>query len=121
MRRSASVGHQRAVRAHADACGSLLVPTPGKHQSAPPEPATGRRVLRENRAAQDHQRFPAEPGWSLRPNAGQWNDVRPENLLYYIVEFNAIPEPATPVLVLLAAGLVALNTRRRPTAVRVSS
>ena len=31
--------------------------------------------------------------------AGQWNDVRADNTLYYIVEFNAIPEPATIALV----------------------
>jgi hypothetical protein len=27
--------------------------------------------------------------------ASQWNDVRADNSLYYIVEFNAVPEPAT--------------------------
>jgi hypothetical protein len=35
--------------------------------------------------------------------AGQWNDVRADNSLYYIVEFNAIPEPSTIVLLLIAA------------------
>ena len=27
--------------------------------------------------------------------ASQWNDIRADNSLYYIVEFNAIPEPST--------------------------
>ena len=46
--------------------------------------------------------------------AGQWNDVRADNTLYYIVEFNAIPEPAT--ILLLTGGLVFLTAsafRRR--------
>jgi hypothetical protein len=53
--------------------------------------------------------------------AGQWNDVVATNALYYIVEFDAIPEPATPGLFLLAGGLVSLSTRRRSSAARASS
>ena len=53
--------------------------------------------------------------------AGQWNDVVATNSLYYIVEFDAVPEPATRGLFLLACGFVSLNTRRRSTAARVSS
>lgn len=36
--------------------------------------------------------------------ASQWNDVRADNLLYYVVEFNAVPEPAT--LTLLIVGTI---------------
>jgi hypothetical protein len=47
--------------------------------------------------------------------AGQWNDVRADNTLYYIVEFNAIPEPTTVALLplgfLVLIGLV-FNRRR---------
>lgn len=35
--------------------------------------------------------------------AGQWNDVRADNSLYYIVEFNAVPEPAAIMLLLCAS------------------
>ncbi len=37
-----------------------------------------------------------------RGNASEWNDVRADNSLYYIVEFDAVPEPATIVLISLA-------------------
>jgi hypothetical protein len=39
-----------------------------------------------------------------RGNAGEWNDVRADNSLYYVVEFDAIPEPMSIVLVAMAAG-----------------
>jgi hypothetical protein len=46
-----------------------------------------------------------------RGNAGEWNDVRADNNLYYIVEFNAVPEPSTIVLAALAASLLRLRRR----------
>jgi hypothetical protein len=46
--------------------------------------------------------------------AGQWNDVRADNTLYYIVEFDAIPEPATVALVLVVTACVSFRTRNRP-------
>jgi hypothetical protein len=37
-----------------------------------------------------------------RGNAGEWNDIRADNTLYYVVEFNAVPEPTSIVLASLA-------------------
>jgi hypothetical protein len=46
--------------------------------------------------------------------AGEWNDVRADNTLWYLVEFDAIPEPSSALLVALTAGLwVAAGRRRR--------
>jgi hypothetical protein len=41
-----------------------------------------------------------------RGNAGEWNDVRADNTLYYVVEFNAIPEPSGIVLAGVAGCLL---------------
>ena len=34
--------------------------------------------------------------------AGEWNDVRADNSLWYLVEFDAVPEPASAVVLLIA-------------------
>ncbi len=47
-----------------------------------------------------------------RGTASEWNDVRADNSLYYIVEFDVVPEPATIVLIGLGFFLV-LAWRRR--------
>lgn len=52
-------------------------------------------------------------GWPLG-SAGQWNDVNAANSLYYLVEFNAIPEPGTSALLAFVM-LGALSFRRRVT------
>jgi uncharacterized protein (TIGR03382 family) len=44
--------------------------------------------------------------------AGQWNDVRADNALYYIVEFNAVPEPSAITLGLLGLACSRLFRRR---------
>jgi hypothetical protein len=46
-----------------------------------------------------------------RGNAGEWNDVRADNNLYYIVEFDAVPEPSSFLLVSLASGILLLRRR----------
>jgi len=43
--------------------------------------------------------------------AGQWNDVRADNSLYYVVEFNAVPEPS--VAALFIVGILLGRVRRR--------
>ena len=48
-----------------------------------------------------------------RGNAGEWNDVRADNSLYYVVEFDAVPEPATILLFALGAVLLTLRLLRR--------
>src|SRR5688572_16737334 len=35
--------------------------------------------------------------------AGEWNDVRADNALWYLVEFDAVPEPASAFILTLAA------------------
>jgi hypothetical protein len=45
--------------------------------------------------------------------AGQWNDVRADNTLYYIVEFNAIPEPVSAVLLIFGLANASLVRGRR--------
>ncbi len=45
-------------------------------------------------------------GWPLGA-VGEWNDVGQENTLYYLVEFNAVPEPASFAL-LCFSGLFGL-------------
>ena len=59
-------------------------------------------------------------GWPFG-SAGQWNDVRADNSLYYVVEFNTavVPEPASVALVAVGLGLLAVRSRlrsRRPCA-----
>jgi hypothetical protein len=45
--------------------------------------------------------------------AGQWNDVQASNALYYVVEFNALPEPSCIGLLLMGLlGLAAYRGRR---------
>jgi hypothetical protein len=44
-----------------------------------------------------------------RGNAGEWNDVRADNALYYVVEYNAVPEPAS--VALAAIGVCVLLCR----------
>ncbi len=50
--------------------------------------------------------------------AGQWNDVRADNSLYAIVEFDAVPEPSTIALLLISLALgqlfMPLNRRIHP-------
>src|SRR5437773_2122126 len=48
-------------------------------------------------------------GWPLGV-AGQWNDVNETNTLYYLAEFNAVPEPSVLGCAFL---LLALRRRRR--------
>jgi hypothetical protein len=48
-----------------------------------------------------------------RGRAGEWNDIRADNSLYYVVEFNAVPEASSIVLIAIAA---AAMLRRRQTA-----
>ena len=50
-------------------------------------------------------------GWPFG-DAGMWNDVRPTDSLFYIVEFNAVPEP-TAILLILTLSLCSLTTRPR--------
>jgi hypothetical protein len=49
--------------------------------------------------------------------AGQWNDVRADNTLYYIVEFNVIPEPSTVTLLPLAIACSLVFARRNRCAI----
>jgi hypothetical protein len=51
-------------------------------------------------------------GWPLGP-AGMWNDVQETNALFYMVEFNAVPEPAAGLLPLLGGGVVFMRRRTR--------
>jgi hypothetical protein len=44
--------------------------------------------------------------------ASQWNDIRADNALYYVVEFNAVPEPSTAALLLIGFALVEMKRRR---------
>jgi PEP-CTERM motif-containing protein len=48
-----------------------------------------------------------------RGNAGEWNDVRADNNLYYVVEFDAVPEPSTLVLAGIATCLLFARLSRR--------
>jgi hypothetical protein len=49
-------------------------------------------------------------GWPLGP-AGMWNDVQETNALFYLVEFNAVPEPSS-VGALMLIGMISRRTRR---------
>ena len=44
--------------------------------------------------------------------AGEWNDIRADNNLWYLVEFDAVPEPSAAVLIGLAAGWWGIARRR---------
>ena len=43
-----------------------------------------------------------------RGNAGEWNDIRADNTLYYVVEFYAVPEPTSIGLASLAGCMLLL-------------
>jgi len=45
--------------------------------------------------------------------AGEWNDVRPDDALWSVIEFDAVPEPASMLVVLVGLGVTALRRRRR--------
>ena len=44
--------------------------------------------------------------------AGEWNDVRPDNALWSVVEFDAVPEPSSLVAAFAGFSLTALRRRR---------
>ena len=47
--------------------------------------------------------------------AGEWNDVRADNALWSVIEFDAIPEPSSMLAAFVAFSLTALRRRpRRP-------
>ncbi len=52
-------------------------------------------------------------GWPLGV-AGQWNDVNETNSLYYLIEFNAIPEPSIAGLTLVFLALRGVRKSTRP-------
>jgi hypothetical protein len=47
-----------------------------------------------------------------RGNAGEWNDVRADNTLYYVVEFNAVPEPQSLVLAAVGCFVIGVSVLR---------
>lgn len=47
-------------------------------------------------------------GWPFG-DAGMWNDVRPTDSLFYVVEFNAVPEPASVALLGLTLSILAVR------------
>lgn len=51
-------------------------------------------------------------GWPLG-DAGEWNDVAETNALYYLVEFNAVPEPSTAIIALLTIAACLFSRRGR--------
>ena len=51
-------------------------------------------------------------GWPLGP-VGQWNDVAEGNALFYLVEFNAVPEPSGMAAVIGVSAAAMLRRRRR--------
>ena len=44
--------------------------------------------------------------------AGEWNDVQPTDALWYVVEFDAVPEPVSLFLIPLALALLQRRSRR---------
>ncbi|MGB0344291.1 MAG: lectin-like protein [Coraliomargarita sp.] len=56
--------------------------------------------------------WPSFPPGALG-SAGQWNDIATSNTMPYVVEYNAVPEPAAYALLLGTAGLVFIMVRRR--------
>ena len=51
--------------------------------------------------------------------AGEWNDVRPDNALWSVIEFDAVPEPSSMLVAVVAFGITSLlrgprNTKRIP-------
>ena len=45
--------------------------------------------------------------------AGEWNDVRADNALWSVIEFDAVPEPSSMLVALVGFSLTALRRRRR--------
>ena len=43
--------------------------------------------------------------------AGEWNDVRADNALWSVIEFDAVPEPSSMIVALVGLGLIALRRR----------
>jgi hypothetical protein len=46
--------------------------------------------------------------------AGEWNDVRPDNVLWSVIEFDAVPEPGSVALIGLGLALLTSRSRRSP-------
>lgn len=46
-------------------------------------------------------------------NAGQWNDISQSNNMPFIVEFNAIPEPAMSLLIFAGSAVMLIRRSRR--------
>ena len=47
--------------------------------------------------------------------AGEWNDVRPDNALWSVIEFDAVPEPSSLVVAIAGFSVTALRRRRDTT------
>jgi hypothetical protein len=47
--------------------------------------------------------------------AGEWNDVRPDDALWSVIEFDAVPEPSSMLVAFVGFSLTALRRRRRNT------
>ena len=45
--------------------------------------------------------------------AGEWNDVRADNALWSVIEFDAVPEPSSMLVALVGFGITALGRRRK--------
>ena len=50
--------------------------------------------------------------------AGEWNDVRPDNALWSVIEFDAVPEPSSMIVAFVGFSLLALRRRPRNSAAR---
>jgi hypothetical protein len=46
--------------------------------------------------------------------AGEWNDVRADNGLWAVIEFDAVPEPSSMLVAFVGLGIAALRRRRSP-------